>query len=241
MVKETWPSLEEFEIKVKETTIANNKAELDLIENLLNQYLAGFRLLHEFKTGEAQRLELAWLVLVVRGFNSLRCAYDLLQKGYYSQAVILIRATEEDYLTCRHCEINLETVEALLAGKSRISKFKKMAKDISPQFCQNWDTNYGQLSEIAHPRQLAIAMTTKWDENRLNLGGYYIENHFIATCHALLRSAVSMFEILSKILGDSAPQWVKESLPAFQEACVCVEKISKEYGSVSNKKPYCLI
>ena len=236
MVKETWPSLEEFEIKVKKTTIANKKAELDTIENLLNQYLAGFRLLHEFKTGEVQRLELAWLLLVVRGFNSLRCAYDLLQKGYYSQAVILIRAADEDYLTCRHCEISQETVEALLAGKSRISKFRKMAKDISPEFCQSWDTNYGQLSEIAHPRQLAMGMTAKWDENWLNLGGDYVENHFIATCHALLRSAVGMVEFLIKLLGDSAPQWEKESLPAFQEACVYVEKISKEYGSVRKQE-----
>ena len=106
MVVETWQSLEGYELKVKNTTITDKKAERDIIENLLNQYLAGFRVLGEFKAGEVQRLELAWLLLVVRGFKSLRCAYDLLQKGYYSQAVILIRAAEEDYLTCRHCEIN---------------------------------------------------------------------------------------------------------------------------------------
>ena len=236
MVKENWSSLVEFETNVKKTTSASKKAELDTVENLLNQYLAGFRLLHEFKTGKVQRLELAWLLLVVRGFNSLRCAYDLVQKGYYSEAVIMIRSADEDYLTCRHCEIKQETVDALLDGKSRISKFRKMAKDISPEFCKSWDANYGQLSEIAQPRQLAMGMTAKWDENRLNLGGDYIENHFIATCHALLRSAVGMVEFLSKLLGDSFPQWEKESLPAFQEACVYVEKVSKEYGNVRRRE-----
>ena len=65
MVAETWPSLEELELKVKNSTITDKKAELDIIENLLNQYLAGFRVLHEFKTGEVRRLELAWLLLVV--------------------------------------------------------------------------------------------------------------------------------------------------------------------------------
>ena len=224
MVKETWPSLEEFEIKVKKTTIANKKAELDTIENLLNQYLAGFRVLGEFKAGEVQRLELAWLLLVVRGFKSLRCAYDLLQKGYYSQALILIRAAEEDYLTCRHCEINQETVEALLAGKSRINKFRKMAQDISTEFCENWDINYGQLSEIAHPRQLAMGMTANWKENKINLGVNYVESHFIATCQALLGSAVGMAEFLAKLLGKNASQWQKESSPAFQEACTYVKK-----------------
>jgi len=236
MVAETWPSLEELELKVKNSTITDKKAELDIIENLLNQYLAGFRVLHEFKTGEVRRLELAWLLLVVRGFNSLRCAYDLLQKGYYSQALILIRATEEDYLTCRHCEINQETVEALLAGKSRVSRFQNMAKDISTEFCKIWDINYGQLSEIAHPRQLAMGMTANWKENKINLGANYNENHFIATCHALLRSAVEMTEFLVKLLGKNAMQWQKESFPAFQEACTYVKQISKEMGSTPKQE-----
>jgi hypothetical protein len=236
MVEETWPSLEELELKVKNTTITYKKAELAIIENLLNQYLAGFRVLREFKAGEIQRLELAWLLLVVRGFNSLRCAYDLLQKGYYSQAVILIRATEEDYLTCRHCDINQETVEALLVGKSKVSKFGKMARDISPEFSKKWDVNYGQLSEIAHPRWLAMGMTASWKENKINLGANYIENHFIATCHALLRSAVGMIEFLVKLLGKDALQWQKESFPAFQEACTYVEKISKEMGSTMKQE-----
>jgi len=236
MVGETWSSLEEFELQVKNTTIANKKAELNIIENLLNLYLAGFRVLHEFKTGEVQRLELAWLLLIVRGFNSLRCAYDLLQKGYYSQALILIRSAEEDYLTSRHCEINQETVEALLAGKSRVTRFRRMTKDISTEFCKKWDINYGQLSEIAHPRQLAMGMTANWKENKVNLGANYIEKHFIATCHALLRSAVGMTEFLTKLLGKNALQWQTEGLPAFQEACTYVEKISKEMGSTTKQE-----
>jgi len=236
MVVETWQSLEGYELKVKNTTITDKKAERDIIENLLNQYLAGFRVLGEFKAGEVQRLELAWLLLVVRGFKSLRCAYDLLQKGYYSQALILIRAAEEDYLTCRHSEINPETVEALLAGKSRINKFRKMAQDISNEFCENWDINYGQLSEIAHPRQLAMGMTANWKENKINLGVNYVESHFIATCQALLRSAVGMTEFLAKLLGNNASQWQKESSPALQEACTYVKKISEEIGSTTKQK-----
>ncbi len=236
MAVETWPSPEQLELQVKNTTITNKKAELNLIKNLLNSYLAGFRVLPEFKTGEVPRLELAWLLLVVRGFNSLRCAYDLLQKGYYSQAVILIRAVEEDYLTCRHCEIRTETVETLLAGKARFSKFAQMANDISPKFRKNWDMNYGQLSEIAHPRQLAMGLTANWKENRVNLGANYVERHFVATCHALLRSAVGMTEFLIKLLGEKTLQWQKEGLPAFQEACMYVEKVSKETEGITKQE-----
>ncbi len=236
MVEKTWQSIAEFELMVKNTTITNKKVELDIIENVLNRYLAGFRVLGEFKDGEIQRLEIAWLILVVRCFKSLRCAYDLLQKGYYSQALILIRTAEEDYLTCRHCEINQETVEALLTGKPRVSRFRKMAQDISDEFCENWDINYGQLSEIAHPRKLAIGMTANWKEDRINLGVDYVENHFVAACQALLRSAVGMTEILTKLLGTNALQWQKESQPAFQEACKYVKKISEEMGSKTKQE-----
>jgi hypothetical protein len=235
MAAETWPNPEQLELQVKKTTITNKRAELNLIKNLLNSYLAGFRVLHEFKTGEASRLELAWLLLVVRGFNSLRCAYDLLQKGYYSQAVILIRAVEEDYLTCRHCEIRTETVEALLAGKARVSRFAQMADDISSEFRKNWDMNYGQLSEVAHPRRLAMGLTANWKENRVNLGANYVERYFVATCHALLRSAVGMTEFLIKLLGEKTMQWQKEGLTAFQEACMYVEKVSKETESTTKQ------
>lgn len=236
MVVETWPSLEGYELEVKNTTITDKKVELDIIENLLSQHLAGFRVLGEFKAGEIQRLELAWLLLVVQGFKSLRCAYDLLQKGYYSQALILVRAAEEDYLTCKHCEISQETVEALLAGKSRISGFRKMAQDISTEFCEIWDINYGQLSEIAHPRPLAMRMTANWKENKINLGVNYVENHFIATCQALLRSAVGMTEIFAKLLGKNAPQWQEESSTALQEACTYIKKISEEMGSTTKQE-----
>ncbi len=233
MAKENGPSLEQGELQVKETTQNRKRHELALIENLLNCYLGGFRALKEFKIGAISRLELAWLLLVVRGFNSLRCGYDLLQKGYYSQAIMLIRSVEEDYLTCRDCEVSKATMDALLDGKGELGKgkltFSEMAKRISPEFHKNWKTNYGQLSEIYHPRQLAIGMVANWEANKLNLGGDYNENHFIATSHALLKSAVGLTEFVIRLLGDRAQLWVEESHQAFREATGYVERISKTY------------
>ena len=201
MAKETGPSLEQVELQVKKTTHNRKRHELALIENLLNCYLGAFRALKGFKIGEITQLELAWILLVVRSFNSLRCGYDLLQKGYYSQAIMLIRSAEEDYLTCRHCETNQGTIAALLDGKDKLRKFQDMANDISIEFGENWRINYGQLSEICHPRQLAMGMVANWKANKLNLGADHNENHFIATCHALLRSAVGILSSLSDFSG----------------------------------------
>ena len=75
MAAETWSSVKKFELQVKKTTHTEKGYELSLIENLLNCYLAGFRALKEFKEGAISQLELAWLLLVVRSFNSFRCAY----------------------------------------------------------------------------------------------------------------------------------------------------------------------
>lgn len=235
MTEEKLPSLESIEVKVKDHTKTKKRHELSLVENLLNCYLAGFRVLHEFKTGEVSRLELAWLLLLVRSFSSLRCAYDLLQKGYYGQAVMLIRSAEEDYLTCRHCEINEGTIDALLDGKGKFKRFSEMARDISTDFQKNWQINYGQLSEIAHPRQLAMAMVANWKEGEFNLGADYNENHFTATCHALLRSAVGMTEFLVKLLGENALEWQKASSSAFQEATGYVKRISEEAKRQNNE------
>lgn len=234
MTAETWSSVEAFESQVRQTTHNEKRCELGVVENLLKCYLAGFRALKELKFGEISNLELAWLLLVVRSFNSLRCAYELLQKGYYNQAIMLIRSVEEDYLTCRDCEVNKKTIDALLDGKGELGKgkltFSEMAKRISPEFYKNWKLNYGQLSEIAHPRQLAMGMIAKKEDNRLNLGGDYNENHFIATCQALLRSGVGMTEFIIKLLGDKAIQWQKDSYPACNDATGYVEKISEKYG-----------
>ncbi len=226
MENQAYPSLEKIESDVKITTLELKKTELNIIENLLNKYLYGFRLMREFKIGEISRLELSWLLLVIRAFNSLRCSYDLLQKGYYTQASILIRSAEEDYITCRHCEICPETVEALLTGNPRMKRFNSMAKDISTKFYESWKVNYGQLSEIAHPRQLAMGMIANWEESKMNLGANYIEDHFIAVSHALLKTAVSMTEFLVKLLGDNAEQWRKESYQEFRNAYEYIERIS---------------
>jgi len=68
-------------------------------------------------------------------------------------------------------------------------------------------------------------------DNKLSIAGDYNENHFAATCHALLRSAVGMTEFIINLLGDEAAQWQKDSYPAFNEATGYVKRISKKYGS----------
>ncbi len=241
MSTETRTSIEEFEAQVKATTIAKHEEEISLIENLLNQYLAGFRKIDKFTPSKDNKLEYAWLLLTTRSFNSLRCAFDLLQKGYYSQAMMLIRAVDEDWLICRDCEKNQKTLNALLKGSGRLRKndlrYSEMAKRISHEFYDKvWAANYGQESEIAHASQMALKILIEPATNNLLLGGGYLDVLLIPTCHALLRSAVGMTEFLIKLLGENALQWQRESFAAFQAACAYVERISEEARTTGKKE-----
>jgi len=116
MSTEKGPSAEEAEVQVKATTVAKHGQELALVEKLLNAYLAGFNKLGKFTLSENNESEYAWLLLTTRSFNSLRCAFDLLKKGYYSQAIMLIRSVFEDWYTAKDCETNSKTRNALLRG-----------------------------------------------------------------------------------------------------------------------------
>lgn len=241
MTSEVWPSLEEFGEQVKATTIAKHKEEIGLVEKLLNHYLAGFRAIDKFTPTNDNELEYAWLRLTTRSFNSLRCAFDLLQKGYYSQAMMLIRSVDEDYLICRDCEVNQETLDALLKGEGKLRKgklrYSEMAKRISVEFYDEvWADNYGQESEIAHASQMALRILVDPDTNTLMLGGHYNNDLFVVTCHDLLRVAVGMTEFLIKLLGEAAPQWRIETYPTFQAACAYVEKISEDAKTTAEKE-----
>lgn len=240
MPSKKWPSVEEGEIQVKASTITQQKEEITLVEKFLTHYLAGFRKIDKFTPNDENELEYAWLLLTTRSFNSLRCAYDLLQKGYYSQAMMLIRTVDEDWLICRDCEVNQETLDALLKGEGKLRRGKlsylEMAKRISDEFYDKaWVPNYGQESEIAHASQMALKILIDPDTNTLTLGGNYNKTLFVATCHALLKAAVGMTEFMVKLLGDDSTQWQKETYPTFQAACAYVKRISEEANNTLDK------
>lgn len=241
MSSEIWPSLEEFEAQVKAATVAKHKEEIGLIKKLLNHYLAGFGKIDKFTPTNDNKLEYAWLLLTTRSFNSLRCAFDLLQKGYYSQAMMLIRAADEDYLICRDCENNQKTLDALLKGSGQLRKedlrYSEMAKRISDEFYDEvWKDSYGQESEIAHASHMALRILVDPDTNTLMLGGHHNNTLFVATCHNLLRVAVGMTEFMVRLLGNNANEWQRETYPTFQAACAYVERISNEVKSLVEKE-----
>ncbi len=233
-------SLGQGEAQTKATTIAKHREELSLIQKMLDHYLAGFNRIGTFTISDNNKLEYVWLLLITRSFNSLRCAFDILQKGYYSQAMMLIRSVFEDWLTAKDCEKNQKTLDAFLQGENELGKgefrFSEMAKRISDEFYNKvWRNNYGQESQIAHARQMALKILVDPDTNELSLGGHYDDVLFVATCHALLRAAVIMIDFLAKLLGNKATQWQTETLPTINAASAYIERVSDKAKRLSEE------
>jgi hypothetical protein len=235
MLSETRASIEKSDAKVKATTIAQQGKEVSLIIKLLNAYVAGFNKLGEFTLSENNELEYAWLLLTTRSFNSLQCAFDLLQKGYYSQALMYIRSVFEDWYTAKDCETNPKTLNALLQGDDYFRKqeghFVEIAKRVEKriEIPGAWKTIYGSLSTIAHARKQALMILITPKIKELRLGGHYDKDLFLASYQSFLAAASIVPELLYKLLGDYATQWWIEIQPTLQVAIAEIERIGEEF------------
>lgn len=225
-------SLEESDGQVERTILANHRKELALITRLLEAYLSGFNRIGSFALSSENELEYAWLLLVTRSFNSMRCAQLCLEKGYYTQVAVLARSAYEDWLVCKDCQCNRQTLDAVLKGKGELGKgkltFSEMAKRISPDFHnQVWLVNYGQLSEIAHPRKQSLRILVDPDTHDLGLGGIYDQALFDGTCDAFVFVADNMLEFLARFLDALGLGWRKEEIWPIIEAARAYRKQMK--------------
>ena len=107
------PNLDEIEQQVAQETRRLEAKTLANIEALLNAFLPAFRETGQFTPTENNRQQQVWWLLVGQSFNSLRWGFHLLQLGYYTQALILERSVEENWLVCQDCLGHPQTVQAL--------------------------------------------------------------------------------------------------------------------------------
>ena len=89
-------ALEAIENEVASAILANHACELALVDADLNQIIIGFNDFSSLKGRPDNRLESAWIFLAIRSFNALRTARQTLERGYYQQAMTLVRIAMED-------------------------------------------------------------------------------------------------------------------------------------------------
>lgn len=206
-----------------------------MARKFLNAYTRGFQELGSITPTETNRLEWAWRLLSNKAFNSLRCAYQLLQMGYYTQALTLVRSVMEDWLTALDCESHPQTLEALLYGEGKMPPFEDMAKRQGQPVYRLWrgmgpssEGTYGLLSTVAHPRRRGLGMLLDHEKGLFRLGGQYDADLFAFTCYYLVTGAFCFTEILNRLVGLTNPQsaWLQQLLALLDEASTWKRKMT---------------
>jgi hypothetical protein len=229
-------ALEKLEQGVKRHTIQQHRHWLAALERMFNSYLSVFSQMGSFtNTGNNSR-EFVWLLLVTKAFNSLRWAYQLLQVGYYGQALTLTRSAYEDWLVCMDCLGHPDTVRAILIKGGRLPKFETMARRLDEPL-QNWwgdnsqqiEGTYGLLSTFAHPRYRAIATLIDPERKDLRLGPQYDKTMFLFTYNYLAIAQVRMTEFLVRCAVDTPAGKSENTVtPAVNGVLSCSEQVLEQ-------------
>ena len=204
--------------------LAKYEKEFAVVESALDRILGGLFDFAEQKERTNSKLESARLILVVRSFNSLRCATQLLRRGYYQQALTLVRMAQEDQLVAEDIELYPATLDALLEGDGMLGKgnltYAKMAERLSPNAKKSWEERYGATSEFgAHPRPPSmrdILVTGADGKGTLGAGGHYDEWMVRNVLGFASREIISAFGTLAKAVQAAGVNW-ENPVPAFTE------------------------
>ena len=195
--------------------------ELSIVDAALDQILGGLEDFGSLKRKPDSRLESARLFLATRSFNSLWTAKNTLERGYYQQALTLIRMAIEDQLVADDIEVHPPTLDALLDGKERISRFGKMAERLGPQGKAVWGANYGKVSEhAAHPRTMSLrGLNSISADGQLTLrpGGRYDDVEISTVLYYLSQEIVKVMKTVAQLTTPLGSDWVNRAMPIFEE------------------------
>ena len=227
------PTIEELEDETKSLTLEKHDDVADVITTILNVYIDGFRRLGNFDIDKDNRKELAWLLLTSRAFNSLRNAYELALKGYYSQSLTLTRSALEDWLASQDCGVNSATIEALLSGEGDVPRSREMVARLPDALNKDWrgvegeEGLYGVLSTLSHPRQRALNFAYDPVSSTLRFGPLYDEDLFIFTAYYMIIVARRMAEFVARLVAPKDPTFPDDALPVMNESNAMLDQLEQ--------------
>ena len=181
---------------------------------MLNLYLAGFGEISSFIPYEESRLQQVWFLLTVRTFKSLRTAHYLLETGYYSQAMMLIRSAAEDWLYCEDSRKREETIQ-FLDRKGRPPNIRAMSNRLEPHLKEAWQGNDGRrgsydlLCRFTHPNYVGMATLFAQDSGLVSVGPFFDESLFVVTSNYLLLRLIRTTEFFARLVNPQS-EWLRE-------------------------------
>ncbi len=218
-------SISGSDAEVASAVRAAHNRELSLVEEALDQILRAHSAFAVQKPKPDNPLESARLFLVTRSFNSLRIAAQVLECGYYQQAMSLVRMAKEDQAVAEDCERNPEALSVLLGGEGKLGRgglsMNEMAERVSPKAKEAWASNYGFLSEHgAHPRAKSMEGLLRSGPNGellLQPGGHYDDVLVNVVLYYLLEEVLRVFETVAKATVSAGINWLTSDAGAVHD------------------------
>ena len=231
--------IEKIENETAFTVRKNHAKELEVVDAALDQILSGLTDFSALKQKPTDRLESARLFLATRSFNSLWNARQTLVRGYFQQALTLVRMAMEDNLVVDDAEIHPPTLDALLGDEGRIGRGQftlgKMAERLGPQGKTVWDTKYGMVSEYAtHPRTMSLrSLNSVSPDGQLILrpGGRYDDVEINTVLFCLSQEIVKVMKTVAQLTAPLGSDWVNRAMPAFKEVDSLWKKIDEQVAT----------
>jgi len=217
--------IDRIEVQTALATRTRHAREFKVLHDALEQLVAGWSDLVALQQRPKARLQVARSLLIVRTFNSVRTALQVLELGYCQQAMALVRMAMEDQLVAEDIEQHPPTLRALLDGDGNLGKgeltFGKMAERLSSNVKAAWGASYGMLSEHgAHPRLKSmlglVATNPSASQRGLRPGGLYDALSINAVLLYAAQTLVQAMATFVKLADEAGLNWAASAMPAFE-------------------------
>jgi hypothetical protein len=148
-------------------------------------------------------------------------------KGYYSQAMSLLRTGTEDWFICGTCQKNERVRNCLLRDdEGRMPTYKELAKQMGAEDVYNGD--YAFQSKFTHSSKLSLRVIED------SIAPKYDKYLFLLCVESLVRVFLRMAEYMGRILvyldKDKAKSWDKENSQRIKDATNWLKELREKYG-----------
>ncbi len=224
-----WTQQEEANVA---RTEQEHSATISLWLDGFNLLVRGLDVLSGMKKVEAPQQIQA--ILFAQAINSLRCSYEAATRGYYSQAINLVRLATEDWMAIWYLRNFPDELPRFTNLSEDTPWFGAMLKKLEEERGASGGdiirSGMKSLHKFAHVDRLGVRylLDEETEPKTIRLGPYYNHKQFLRTASdtlvaiLALNDALDMFHLLlghekrsaSGWFGNRVREWQRTSVPA---------------------------
>lgn len=207
MIESTWHSLDADAAEVTSTTERIAASTCSLLKGVISTLADGFT--EAQIKGEPARAQAG---LFAQNMNTLKCAVDLTIRGYYTQAMGLLRGVYENWIAFHYISKFPVKASLWLNKNRKAPKHSDMLNDLGPNFpedktdARGW---YGALCRFAHTDALVVLphLGSYKGAPCAFIGAKYKPDYFSACAYAIsLFTSIMLREMSCLVAPNSAWQ-----------------------------------